>query len=475
MVFRTAFLLSIILTASVAGGATSFAADPSIKPPIPAMLPPKIDESVTRPRNAARTADSLLLLPPPDGEAVSVRRPVRQNTTSTDVDPLATLRRWQNAASGLQPYTWGFSAADVRFALGVQSALYFTDNLYFQTRGRETRQMMFEISPVIKVDLGDPQGWMSGADSKLTKHYSSLLYVPTFFYHLNDGVDDYAQHFLGEIGRVSEVSRSALRVDYDQRKLASSENTSPEENYTMLDASGLTEYKLTPLTLLRGKATYRHISLGPNASGREHWIGEMWMVREISPKTKIGLGSEVGHVTFDNKSIGSQSYQQALVSFDWKPSLKVGLTTINGLEFREFTRTVSRDMMVSYVTNSALFWQATEKTRLNLRLRVHNDPSALLQGSLYRAVRFGPDFIHDFSPNFYTTFESTVIRRHYDTGRRDWEPMLRLALGYRDDIDRQFNRTNVELFYQWHQRTRSDLQGANVTRSQVGVQLTCYF
>ncbi|MFO1483091.1 MAG: hypothetical protein U1F71_06960 [Verrucomicrobiaceae bacterium] len=473
---RVALLLSTFLTAWVAGGVTALAIDPAIKPLIPAMLPPRIDEGVTRPRNASRTADALVLLPPPDGgEAVTVRRPVRQTPTSTDADPLAQLRRWQGAAAGMQPYTWGLSDADARLTLGVQSALYYTDNLYFLPRGSDKRQMMFEISPVIKVDFGDPQGWISGAGSTLSSYYGSLLYVPTFFYHLNDDVDDYAQHILAEVGRVNEVSRSALRFDYDQRKLASSENTSPEENYTMLDASGLTEYKITPLTTLRGKGTFRHITLGQNASGRVHWIGELWLVREISPKTKAGIGSEIGHILFDNRALGSQSYQQALFSFDWKPTLKVGFTTINGLEIREFTRAVPRDNMVSFVTNSALFWQATEKTRINLRLRVHNEPSALLQGSLYRSVRFGPDFFHDFSPNYYASFESTFIRRHYDTGRRDWEPMLRLAFGYRSDVDRQFNRTNVELFYQWHQRTRNDIQGANVTRSQVGVQLTHYF
>lgn len=442
------------------------------------MLPPKIEESVSRPGNLSRMTDSLLLLPPPNGEAVAITRSAStRRSANPDADPMVQLRRWQSVASsaGMQPYTWGFSDVGARVALGVQSALFYTDNLFFQPPGRTKGQTMFEISPIIKVDLGDPQGWISGANSKQSELYSSLLYVPTFFYHLNDGVDDYAQHFLGEIGRVNEVSRTVLRVDYDQRKLASSENTSPEENFTMLDASGLQEYKLTPFTLIRGKATYRHLTLGQNASGREHWIGELSLVHEISPKTKVSVGSEIGHITFDEKALGSQSYQQALFTLDWKPTLKVGLTTINGMEFREFTRPISRDMMVSYVSNSALFWQATEKTRLNLRLRVHNEPSVLAQGSLYRAVRFGPDFAHDFSVNYYTTFESTIIRRHYDTGRRDWEPMLRLALGYRDDIDRQHNRTNLEVFFQWHQRSRNDIPNANVMRSQVGVQLTRYF
>ena len=127
------------------------------------------------------------------------------------------------------------------------------------------------------------------------------------------------------------------------------------------------------------------------------------------------------------------------------------------------------------VTNSALYWQATEKTRINLRLRVHNEPSVIAQGSLYRAVRFGSDITHDFGVHYYTTMETTVIRRHYDTGRRDWEPMVRVVLGYRDDNDKLHNRTNIELFLQWHERLRNDLPNADVMRTQAGVQLTRYF
>lgn len=456
------------------------AADPTLKKPaIPAMLLPPSTDGLTPLPMRLTAMEPSMLLPPPNGEAVAITRSTSsRRTANPDADPTVQLRRWQSVASsaGLQPYTWGWSGdVSARLALGVQSTMFYTDNLYFQPPGRTKSQTMFEISPIIKLDFGEPQGSLSGANSKQSEYYASMLYMPTFLYHLNEGIDDYAQHFLGEVGRVNEVSRSVLRLDYDERLLASSENTSPEENFTLMDASALTEYRVTPLTTLRGKATYRTLGLSRGTPGRETWIGEVGIVREISPKTKVGISTEVGHIMFDQRALGSQTYQQALVSIDWKPTPKLGLTSYTGMEWREFTRVVPRDMMVSVVTNTALYWQATEKTRLNLRLRVHNEPSVLAQGSLYRAVRFGPDFMHDFGVHYYTTFESTVIRRMYDTGRRDWEPLLRLALGYRDDNDKLYNRTNIELFLQWHQRTRNDIPNADVMRTQVGVQLTRYF
>ncbi|MFN0080212.1 MAG: outer membrane beta-barrel protein [Prosthecobacter sp.] len=487
MEFRAAFLLTISLTVSVLTSTGVGAVEPPVQkpvlPPIPAMLPPKSDDAITPLPNALRQIqqEPLLLLPPLNGEGAAVavtRSASSRRAANPDVDPTVQLRRWQTVASaaGMQPYTW-VSSGDVtaRLALGVQSTFFYTDNLYFQTPGRTTGQAMFELSPIIKLDLGDPQGGISGAGSRQSEYYASLLYVPTFFYHLSEDIDDYAQHFLGEIGRVNEVSRSVLRVDYDERLLASSENTSPEENYTLLDASALTEYRITPLTTLRGKASRRSISLTRGTSGRETWIGEAGLVREISPKTKVGINAEVGHIMSEQRALGSQRYQQALISVDWKPTAKLGLTTYIGMEWREFTQVVPRGLMTSFVTNSALNWQATEKTRINLRLRVHNEPSVIAQGSLFRAVRFGSDLTHDFGVHYYTTMETTVTRRQYDSGRRDWEPTVRIVLGYRDDNDKLHNRTNIELFLQWHERLRNDIPNADVMRTQVGVQLTRYF
>jgi len=483
--YRAAFLLIISLTffdlTGIGFGAVETPVRKSLSPVIPAMLPPKNDDAITPLPNALRQIqqEPLLLLPPLNGEVVAVTRSASsRRAANPDVDPTMQLRRWQTVASaaGMQPYTWGVSGdATARLAVGVQSTFFYTDNLYFQPAGHTKGQAMFEISPIIKLDLGDPQGGISSTGSKQSEYYASLLYVPTFFYHLGEDIDDYAQHFLGEVGRVNEVSRNVLRMEYDERLLASSENTSPEENYTLLDASALTEYRISPITTLRGKATRRTISLPRGTPGRETWIGEAGLVREISPKTKVGINAEVGHIMFDQRALGSQTYQQALVSVDWKPTAKIGLTTFTGMEWREFTQVMPRGMMVSFVTNSALYWQATEKTRINLRLRVHNEPSVIAQGSLYRAVRFGSDITHDFGVHYYTTMETTVIRRHYDTGRRDWEPMVRVVLGYRDDNDKLHNRTNIELFLQWHERLRNDLPNADVMRTQAGVQLTRYF
>jgi hypothetical protein len=474
--FRAAFLLlnsftSIVLTCTMAD-----AIEPA-KPALPAMLPPRNEDGISF--LPTRMADPYLLLPPPGGEAVAVTRSTSsRRSANPDADPTVQLRRWQSIASstGAQPYIWGWDDdVAARIAVGVQTTLFYTDNIYFQPPGRTKEETMFEISPVIKLDLGDPQGWLTGTSSRQSEYYASLLYVPTFYYHIGEEVDDYAQHFLGEVGRVNEISRAVLRLEYDERILASSENTSPEENYTLLDASALLERRFATRFTLRGKAGYKQVEVLPETANRSTIMGELSGVWELSPKTKLGLGVEVGHVMFEQGVLGTQDYQQAFFTIDWRPSPKMGFSTRTGLEWREFNRLPARPMKTSIVTQTALYWQPSDKTRFNFVLRVANSPSVLAQGSLFREIRFGPDFTHDFTPHLYTTGEFLIARRRYDSGRLDWEPMGRLALGWREDTDKAHNRLNVELYLQWHRRERSDLANADVQRTQVGVQVTKFF
>jgi hypothetical protein len=480
--FRAAFLFPLALTVLLPDGSAAQSAKPPNNIHLPSMLLPKIKSAPLPLQPAATTQRSAFpefLLLPPSGEAVAITRSSSsRKSANPDADLTIQLRRWQTVASsaGSQPYSWGLSGdVAARIALGLQSALFFTDNIYFQTPNRAREETMFEISPIIKLDLGDPQAWLNSMPTKQAKYYASLLYMPTFYHHLGEKVDDYAQHFLGEAGRMNEISRVVLRLEYDERLLISSENTSPEENYTLLDASALVERRFATRFTLRGKSGYKRVEVVPATTNRETLTGEISATLEVSPKTKVGLGGEIGNVMFEQDALGTQDYQQAFFTIDWRPTPKIGLTTRTGLEWRQFNRLPTPPMKTSIITQTGFFWQPSDKTRLNLSLRAANQPSVLAQGTLFREIRFGPDFTHDFTPHFYSAAELYVARRRYDTGRLDWEPMGRLSVGWREDPDKSFNRLNVELFVQWHRRERNDLANADAQRSQVGLQVTKFF
>ncbi len=455
-------------------GTVGVAAEP---PSVVLPLPPAqaLDEGVSLSPYGSPWIEVSPLFPA--AEAVAVTRPASlRRLADPDADMTLQRRRWRGFASssGLPPST-GSVGGDgaLQLSLGLQSEVLYTDNISFVSNDRAVGDTIFELAPIIRLNLGDPQAWIGGP-SRLSKYYADLLYVPTLHLLINEEITERPQHFLGEVGRVSEVSRVLLRLDYDERLLSSTEDSSPEDTFTLLEASGLLEYRLTPKTTLKARGTYRDITVGEGFSNRSAWIGEFGADWAATMKSKLGLGTEIGHILFDQAATGVQNYQQALLTFEWKPTVKLSLTSRVGVEWREFERTLPRAGETTPVAVAALRWQAQEKTLISARLRLSNEPSIIEQGALYQELRLGPDVTHDWSPHLYTTSELQFIRRLYDTGRRDFEPTTRIALGYRQDADKQLNRFNLELFWQWRRRVRNDDVG-DADRTQVGVRVVRYF
>jgi len=441
---------------------------------------------------------SLLLLPPPSGyesglspslphvpngetisamAGMSVSRPVStRRQGQADIGLTTQRRRWSNLAStsGSQPMTWGI-AGDVsaQLSVGLQSELFYTDNIKYTANSSAIGATVFELTPIIRLDIGDPQeGAMSS--SRLSSYYTGILYVPTVRRLLEDGEQKILQHFFGEIGRLTDITRISLRLDYDERILSSSDDTSLEDTYTLLEASGLLEYHFTPKTMLRSKLTYRDITVEDGLANRLIWIGEEALEWAATAKITIGLGTELGLIQFERAGLGSQNYQQALLLGRWKPTAKLNMSARAGLEWRDFDGGTPKTMQLTPVGAVALQWLATEKTRISTRLRVGNEPSIVQQGALFREYRLGAEMMHDLSSQWYLSGDLQYVRRNYDSGRRESEPVTRLLLGYRESPDRAASRLNVELYVQWRQRKRhGNFEAAD--RSQVGIQVTKFF
>lgn len=383
-------------------------------------------------------------------------------------------RRWRTVAAtpGGQPYTWGLSGdVSANFSLGLQSEIFYTDNVGFASNDQAREATVLEISPILRIDMGDPH---DGAASRLSEYYSGLLYVPTLHHLVDNGNTEYLHHFFSEMGRMTELSRVSFRLDYDERISSSSDNASPEDTFTLLEAASLLEYHFTAKTMLRTKATFRDITTEAASSDRTTWIGEVALEWAATAKTTVGLGTEIGHIEFDQAADGAQNYQHALFAFRWRPTAKLSFFSRAGAEWREFDGTSPRDTHISPVAAAALQWQAAEKTRVNTRFRVGNEPSIVEQGALFQEIRASTEIVHDFSAHWYSSSEIQFTGRDYDTGRRETEPGVRLAVGFREGPDKMFSHVNVELYYQWRGRMRSDIS-QDADRTHIGLQVTKYF
>ena len=410
-------------------------------------------------------------------DAAATTRPASARRPTVADEGLTTLRRrWRTTATtpGGQPSTWGLSGEiSADFSVGLQSEIFYSDNLAFAPNDEARGATVFEISPILHVNVGDPQDGSSGA-SRRSEYYAGLLYVPTLHHLIDDETTEYLQHFFGELGRMTEISRVSFRLDYDEQISSSSDITSPEDTYTLLETSLLLEYHFTPKTMLRTKGTYREITVADGFSDRSTWIGEAALEWAATAKTTAGLGTEIGHIVFDQAGVGTQDYQQALFIFRWRPTAKLNFFSRAGAEWREFDGTPSRDTHISPVAAAVLQWQAAEKTRVSARLRVGNEPSIVEQGALFQEVRFATDVMHDFSAHWYTSGEIQITGRDYDTGLRETEPGARLAVGFREDPEKMFNHLNIELYFQWRRRVRSGIS-QDADRTHIGLQVTKYF
>jgi hypothetical protein len=360
--------------------------------------------------------------------------------------------------------------------LGLQTDVLFTDNIAFDLNSRARSDGIIEIAPILGLDIGDPPDPAAfGTRSLFGAHHASVLYAPAFHHLLRADNTEVLHHFFSEAGRVTEINRWQIRLAYDERVLASSDDTSPEEAYTELEAGALFEHRFTPKTSLRAALTWRDISTEAAVTDRSTLAGDLTAEWAATAKTSLGVTAVLGHMDFDRDEAGAQDYQQALALFRWRPSAKLSLTSTAGIERRAFEDgPAARGAELSPVIAMAMQWQAAERTRVHVRARVADEPSVVEAGALYQEVRVSAGLVHDFSARWYAAGDVQYLSRDYDTGREETEPGARLAVGYRQDREQAANRLNVELYIHVRARERSDIP-ESASRSQAGLRITRYF
>src|SRR5260221_4828980 len=194
---------------------------------------------------------------------------------------------------------------------------------------------------------------------------------------------------------------------------------------------------------------------------------------ETSAKTRIGIGGELGHITFDDPGIAAQDYEQGYLAWAWKPTAKITFQTRTGVELRKFV-IASKPNRTSLVTTTVLNWQPDEKTRVSFGIRVHKQPSLSRNGALFQDVRIAADVRHDFGWNLYVRGEVSIDHRYYDFGLTQTDVVFRPAFGYHTEVGRLFDSLNIEAYYQYQQRYSNQLE-SNFGRNIFGLQSTVYF
>ena len=281
------------------------------------------------------------------------------------------------------------------------------------------------------------------------------------------------QRIIGEVGRESPFALTAVHFEYDENLVVTSDNFSSEDTYTLLEISPIIAYNPSAKTSLWAQAFYRGISIQNSNSDRTEYVLDMGINCETSAKTTLGVGAEVAYITFADPEFPAEHYQQAFIVWAWKATAKLAFQTRTGVELREFA-TPSKPNHGSFVTNTVMNWLPNEQTRVNLGIRVQNQPSVNENGALFQEVRIATDVRHEFGWNVYLRGEIDIDHRNYDSGLTQTDVVFRPAVGYHTEVGRLLDSLNIEIYYQYQLRFSNQIN-SNFDRNVIGLQSTIYF
>ena len=495
-----ALLFSLLASAAMAQALPEFRTGASSASQFPPTSAPLSDQSQSidqyqrlnssQPSGSAQSPVSTFVVPPPSVPSqapvqipvqsaglgsTTAPRPLRQRVLEIPVGFERHPIRNLSAGGESAPFTFRTSSAtdvQAQMSLALQTNFAHDDNLSASPRVVRIEDTVAQYIPSVRLNIGTIPG-PRDALSLDSEYYLQLQYLPTIYERFDVGTSRTLQRIIGEAGRANALLTTALRVEYDENLGITSDTTSPEETFTVLEISPIVTYALSAKTSLRAQAFYRRITLKNSDSDRKESVIDAGIDFETSAKTSIGIGSQLGRIAFDDNIFSPQDYQQAYLAWAWKPTAKVTFQTRTGVELREYASGPKPDHL-SFITTSVLNWRPDERTGVNFGVRVQNQPSISQNGTLYQEVRVAADFRHEVFWNLYLRAELSSSHRNYDSGLTQMDIVLRPSVGYHTEVSRLFDSLNIEVYYQYQQSYSNQLN-SNFDRNVFGIQSTIYF
>jgi len=402
-------------------------------------------------------------------------RPVAQRVLEIPVGFERHPTRNLTPAQGTAPFTLRNTSADdvqTQLSLSLQTDVRHDDDFDNAPRPLAVTADIAEYRPSLQLNIGSIPG-PRNEQSLESENYLQLQYLPTIFNRLDTGTSRTFQRIIGEAGRANALATTALHFEYDENLVVTSDTTSPEDTYTLLEVAPLMSYSPSAKTALVAQAFYRRITLQNSTSNRTEYVLDLGINWETSAKTNVGIGTELGHITFDDPEFATQDYQQGYLAWAWKPTATITFQTRVGMELREFANQ-SKPNRTSPITTTVLNWQPNQQTSVSFGIRVQNQPSVSQIGALVQEVRIAADVRHEFGWNLYVRGEISIDHRNYDSGLTQTDVVFRPAFGYHTEVSRLFDSLNIEVYYQYQQRY-SDQLDSNFGRNIFGLQSTIYF
>jgi len=345
----------------------------------------------------------------------------------------------------------------IRASLTMES--YYDSNI-FLTDGGETDDFIFELRPRIFYETGDGSA----------EHYFTVGYAPRFTFFVENSGEDSISHG-GFAGYTYTGAKLEFEANHRSAQVEGANNdvgrrVTRNEHQTTFEAS----YLLSDKFSVDGSAE-QFLRFYDSLNNYHNWTADTFLMYQLFPKVKVGLGPKIGWVDIENSP--NQSFQQALARVTYEPSPKLVLDAAFGAEFRQYQDPLGADDRITPAASLGLEWLPFDSTAVELEIYRNVSPSVSIIGSNFVATGVRTDLRQRFLQKFYFNlgggFEHADYRSSLAGGtnpREDYFWFVRPSVDY-DFFE--YGSASVFFMYEDNVATNSP---SDFVRHSVGVQLT---
>jgi hypothetical protein len=302
------------------------------------------------------------------------------------------------------------------------------------------------------------------------EHYFEFGYSPEFILFLDNDEENTINHFANALYRYNarkgflEASHDFALVEAADRDVGN--RTAINRHHSKI----LGEYTITDKLGFMGDAA-QVLRYYDNQNDRHSWHVGGFLMYQIFPKTKVGVGTKIGWLDIQNSP--NQTYQQALGRIIWEPSSKVTLDARFGADFRDFHQGNARGDRTSPAGSLEAIWRPFAKTAMSLMGYYNVEGSSAINNSNFDVVGFQAKIRQNVSDkvavlllggyenaDYYSTLQGFTSNREDDyffiRGSVLWQPC---------------DWVSVEPFYRYSNND-SSLTFNAFDRHQAGIQAT---
>jgi len=302
------------------------------------------------------------------------------------------------------------------------------------------------------------------------EHYFQAGYDAEFLLFMENDSENSINHRANALYRYN-ASKGFIQASHDFAKVEGADRDIGNRTEVLSQNTIIRgEYELTRKIRFYGDANQR-LRYYDNQNDRHNWHLGGFLMYQVLPKTKIGLGTKVGWVDIQNSP--NQTYQQALGRIIWEPTGKLTVDARFGADFREFHQLNARGSRVSPAGSLELRWDPLAKTMASLTAYYNVEGSSFINNSNFDAVGIQAKIRQNFSEKVsailqggYENADYYATTNNFTSNREDDYGFVRGSI-----IWEPYEWLSVEPFYRFSTND-SSIATSSFDRHQTGVQAT---